>query len=143
MFWICDAKFNQQCGRQFRDLSHLYINLACLFVCLYPINIKTAEPTGPKFFVGNHVTTGRFMNDQNFKYLSALKSSKSTKFFVKIRELFLFSFTMYTKRTCSQLIQEMGAKRPLRLERRARSALNFQYKQIERQIVWMDRGQKD
>ena len=28
----------------------------------------------------------------------------STKFFVKIRELFLFCFTMYTKRTCSQLI---------------------------------------
>ncbi len=22
---------------------HLYINLACLFVCLYPINVKTVE----------------------------------------------------------------------------------------------------
>jgi len=36
---------------------HLYINLACLFgclfVCLYPINVKTAEPIGPKFFVGH------------------------------------------------------------------------------------------
>ena len=41
----------------------LYINLACLFVCLsvclYPINVKTAEPIGPKFFVAHHVTTGR------------------------------------------------------------------------------------
>jgi len=49
---------------------YLYINLACLSVCLYPINVKTAEPIG----------------------------------LVKIRELFLFCFTMYTKRTCSQLI---------------------------------------
>ena len=24
----------------------------CLFVCLYPINVKTAEPIGPKFFCG-------------------------------------------------------------------------------------------
>ena len=46
---------------------YLYINLACLsvclsvclFVCLYPINVKTAEPIGPKFFVGHHVTTGK------------------------------------------------------------------------------------
>ena len=30
---------------------YLYINLACLSVCLYPINVKTAEPIGPKFFV--------------------------------------------------------------------------------------------
>ena len=39
---------------------YLNINLACLFwclfVCLYPINVKTAEPIGPKFFVGPHVT---------------------------------------------------------------------------------------
>ena len=38
---------------------HLYINLAGLSVCLYPINVKTAEPIGPKFFVGHHVTTGK------------------------------------------------------------------------------------
>ena len=31
----------------------------CLFVCLYPINVKTAEPIGPKFVVGHHVTTGK------------------------------------------------------------------------------------
>ena len=41
----------------------LYINLACLSVCLsvclYPINVKTAEPIRPKFFVGHHVTTGK------------------------------------------------------------------------------------
>ena len=50
--WIC-----------WSNRSHLYINLACLSVCLfvylYPINVKTAEPIGPKFFVGHHVTTGK------------------------------------------------------------------------------------
>ena len=28
----------------------------CLFFCLCPINVKTAEPIGPKFCVGTHVT---------------------------------------------------------------------------------------
>ena len=32
----------------------------CLSVCLsVSINVKTAEPIGPKFFVGHHVTTGK------------------------------------------------------------------------------------
>ena len=35
---------------------NLYKNLACLsvclFVCLYTINVKTAEPIGPNFFCG-------------------------------------------------------------------------------------------
>jgi len=39
----------------------------CLFVCLYPMNVKTAEPIGPEFCVGPHVILGRFMNEQNFK----------------------------------------------------------------------------
>ena len=43
--------------------AYLYINLACLSVlvsvCLYPINVKTVEPIGPKFFVEHHVTTGK------------------------------------------------------------------------------------
>ncbi len=30
-----------------------------MFVYLYPINVKAAEPIGPKFFVGHHVTTGK------------------------------------------------------------------------------------
>ena len=44
-------------------MCHLYINLACLFVCLfvclYTINVKTAKPIGPKFFVGSRVTPGK------------------------------------------------------------------------------------
>ena len=62
--------------------SHFYCFLVqtlsiykfALSVCLYPINVKTAEPIGPKFFVVPHVTMqGRLMNDQNFKYLSPSK----------------------------------------------------------------------
>ena len=33
---------------------YIYIWLVCLSVCLYPINVKTAEPIGSKFFVGHH-----------------------------------------------------------------------------------------
>ena len=44
-------------------LVYLYINLASLFVCLsvflYPIHVKTAEPMGPKFFVGHLGTPGK------------------------------------------------------------------------------------
>ena len=85
----------------------------CLFVCLYPINVKTAEPIGPKFFVGHLGSPGKVYEWSKFQICVSIKirSSlnfwkfwKSTKFFVKIRKLFLFCFTMYTKRTCSQLI---------------------------------------
>ena len=31
----------------------------CLSVCLYSINVKTAEPIGPKNFVGSRVTPGK------------------------------------------------------------------------------------
>ena len=82
----------------------------CLFVCLYPVNVKTAEPIEPKFFVGHLVTPGKVYEWSKFqifvsiKIRSSLNFWKFTKFFVKIRELFLFCFTMYTKRTRSQLI---------------------------------------
>ena len=43
-------------------MKSIYINnlLVCLSVCLYPINIKTAEPIGPKFglFAEPHMTPG-------------------------------------------------------------------------------------
>ena len=50
--------------------AYLYINLACLSVCLsvclYPINAKTAEPIGPKFLWDITGPQGRFMNNKNF-----------------------------------------------------------------------------
>ena len=75
----------------------------CLSVCLYPKNVKTAEPIGPKFFVGHLGTPGKIYEWSKFQIFVSIKirSSlnlwkfwKSTTFFVKIRELFLFCFTM-------------------------------------------------
>ena len=43
-----------------------FVCFVCLFVCLYPINVKTAEPIGPKFSVGPRLL-GRFMEHQNLK----------------------------------------------------------------------------
>ena len=39
------------------DLN-LNMHFACLSVHLYPINVKTAEPIGPEFFVGPRLTLG-------------------------------------------------------------------------------------
>ena len=47
-------------------ILHLYTYFASLFVCLYPINVKTAEPIWPYFFVGLHMSPW-FMNYQYFK----------------------------------------------------------------------------
>jgi len=67
-------------------------------VCLYPINVKTAEPIGPNFFVGHHVTTG-FMNDKFFfkksvlkvfNFVKKIKFLKIRNFFLKIRKIFFF-----------------------------------------------------
>ena len=38
---------------------YIYTLLVCLFVCSYPINVKTAEPIGPKFCVGPYMTPGK------------------------------------------------------------------------------------
>ena len=50
-------------GREAPLKPSLYIYFACLsgclFVCLYPINVKTAEPIGSKFCVGSRVTPGK------------------------------------------------------------------------------------
>ena len=46
-----------------RPKSLVCIYFACLSVflnvCLYPINVKTAELIGPKFCVGPHMTPGK------------------------------------------------------------------------------------
>ena len=54
----------------------------CLFVCLCPINVRTAKPIGPKFCVGPHMTPGKIYGKSKFR--------KSTKFLFKIRKTFLF-----------------------------------------------------
>ena len=65
----------------------LYTNLACLsvfsvclFVFLYPINVKTAEPIGPKFCVGHHVTTGKVYESSKFQIVVSIKIRSSLNF---------------------------------------------------------------
>ena len=74
----------------------------CLFVCLYPINVKTAELIGPKFFVGSRVTPGNVYEWSKFQIFLSIKIRFSSNFWkfrkytrclVKIRELF-FSFVL-------------------------------------------------
>jgi len=60
-------------GWRFIKSIYIYIYFACLSVRLYPINVKTAEPIGPKFFVWTHVTQGRFMGDRILKNLPPSK----------------------------------------------------------------------
>ena len=48
-------------AKKFNSFAHIYkliffVNLANLFVCLFPINVKTAEPVGPQFCVATNIT---------------------------------------------------------------------------------------
>ena len=82
----------------------VYTLLVWVFVCLYPINVKTAELIGPNFVWVLTRPKGRFIDNQYFKNLP------STYFFIKSDNFFIFCFTM--KRKSLQLKLKMGAKHP-------------------------------
>ena len=42
----------------------MYSLLVCQSVCLYPINVNTAEPIEPNIFEATHMTPGKFENDE-------------------------------------------------------------------------------
>ena len=94
-----------------------------LSVCLYPKNVKAAEPIRPKFCVGPHVALGKDKGLWMIKILNIClqqnlifeNSENPRNFLLKSTSCFLFCFRMYTKRTCSQLNCKMGAKRTKRL----------------------------
>ena len=104
----------------------------CLFVCLYPITVKMAEPIGPKFFVGHHVIPGKVYGWSNFQKFASIKIR-----FLKILKIHEFFFEnprnffcyLLTRRTPAYFISNTiftnEIKDPKSLERRARSALNF------------------
>ena len=81
-----------------------------LLPCFFVPN-KTAEPSRPKFCVGPHVVTmkvyewSKFQKFASFKIQFKWKFSKILKstIFFKNPRTFLLCFTMYTKKTCSQL----------------------------------------
>ena len=51
----------------------------CLFVCLYPINVKTAEPIGAKFFVGSLVIPGNTYSEVNQLQITKYQQQIPTK----------------------------------------------------------------
>ena len=71
----------------------------CLYVCLNTINVKTAEPIGPKFSLGPHMTPRMVLDDQNFKNSIFIKFRKSTIFFLICK--LCYCFTTYARRKCS------------------------------------------
>ena len=68
-----------------------------LSVCLYPINVKKAEPIGPKFFVGPHVIPGK-VYECVLKVFNFVKKFKYLKIrgllFKNSQNLFLLCFRM-------------------------------------------------
>ena len=83
-----------------------YISFACLpicqFVCLYPINVKTAELIRPKFCVGPQETPGKvyeWSKFQKFMFKSFyfVKFWKCTKKYYELRNL-LFVFALYKEK---------------------------------------------
>ena len=42
-----------------KEMGEPCVYILFLSVCFYSINVKTAEPIGPKFCVGPHMTPGR------------------------------------------------------------------------------------
>ena len=137
-----------QTREQFVEDKVLYSSIyilclpVCLFVCLYPINVKMAEPIGPTFFVAPRVTPGKVYGWSYFQKFASIKIRFFENFenprnlFLKNREIFCFCYLL-TRRTPVYFIsnkifykwskrwEKMGAKHPKILERRARSALNF------------------
>ena len=75
--------------------------LVCLSVRLsfrlYLINVKKAEPIGPKFCVGPDVTPGKV-----YEWLKFKKLAKFTIFFLICKLIFVLFYNVW-KRKCSQL----------------------------------------
>ena len=95
------------CGRDFQrevvQLMHssttsliptlvIYFCVHCLYICLNPINVKTAEPIGPKFCVGPHMTPGKVL--LSFKYWPPKNqfslNFENSQFFIKYSNFSVF-----------------------------------------------------
>ena len=76
----------------------------CLFVCLYPINVKTTEPIGLKFLWDLTEPQGRFMQikisniclHQNSIFIKFLKIFKIHEFFCLISFYNVYKANMFT-----------------------------------------------
>ena len=86
-----------------------YIHFTFLSVCLYLINVKTAELIGFKFCVVTHMTPEKVNEWSKFQKLAPNKIRFS---FFENPQTFLFVFVLqcivYTKRKCSHLKKKNG-----------------------------------
>ena len=62
----------------------LYIYFTCLSVRLYTINVKSADPIGPYFFVATHMTKGKVwtVKDETF----CLETSLNLLYFTMFKD---------------------------------------------------------
>ena len=93
---LSNTKTRKQLNQIYRERGTflLYIYFPCLGVCWYPINVKTAEPIGPKVFAGPRVKPGKVYGWSKFqKFVSDkiqyLKILKIHNIFYKIRKFFV------------------------------------------------------
>ena len=92
-----------------KSLLHIYFH--CLLVGLFPINVKTAEPIGPKFCVGPQK---RIMDARNYKtlYPKVFDFCEILKIREKLFEnpgfcLLLFYILQREDAKCSQIEQQL------------------------------------
>ena len=88
----------------------------CLSVCLYPINIKTAEPIGPKFFVGHLGTPGKVYEWSKFQIFVSIKIRSSLNFwkFWKSANYFCFVLRCIHKENMFKINLEDGREAPFK-----------------------------
>ena len=77
-----------------KSTQHVICNtyILCLYVRLFPINVETAEPIGPNFFVGPHLTPGKVYEWSNFQKFATNKMR-----FLKIMKIHAFFFIKAAK----------------------------------------------
>ena len=78
--------------------NSIYINFACLYACLRPINVITAEPIGPKFSFGAHMTPGESLWLIKISKIRFSLNSENSRFFYIICVRFCYCLTKYTRR---------------------------------------------
>ena len=78
----------------------IYIYFACRSVSLYPINVKTAEPIGPKFCVWPHMTPVKFCGCSESQKIVSKYISKFPKKILSHQRTFYFCFIQ--RERCSQ-----------------------------------------
>ena len=56
---------------------------------MYSINVKTAEPIGPKFCVEPHLTQGRFLDAQNFENPQKIIIKSAKVFYIAFLDAYI------------------------------------------------------